>query len=233
MDEKNKSRHIKLFLEIASNLALYARNSIANYSADHRTICILFSPNITNGTQRDTITTLKSTPSLGLIVSQLKNCVEHQNREKKNYEELLRQKNSLPNLSLDTNIQNQFEDLNIKLRDKREELKLCLFLSEQCLYLLWAHLDYYMLRAVPVNALQRGYNLTGNFIDGITSPEAAGWKITSEDVSLLKTNLISVLNEKFCKQLLLTTQDQSTADKGFTDALIRRIKRLIQFVPVK
>lgn len=82
------------------------------------------------------------------------------------------------------------------------------------------------------------FNLFQNFkifflLTGITSPEAAGWKITSEDVSLLKTNLISVLNEKFCKQLLLTTQDQSTTDKGFTDALIRRIKRLIQFVPVK
>lgn len=77
------------------------------------------------------------------------------------------------------------------------------------------------------------FNLNFFLFTGITSPEAAGWKITSDDVSLLKTNLISVLNEKFCKQLMLTTQDQSTTDKGFTDALIRRIKRLIQFVPVK
>lgn len=64
------------------------------------------------------------------------------------------------------------------------------------------------------------------------SPIDAGWKVTSEEVATLKKTLITVFNETFCKQLIATTQDQSTTDKSFVEALLRRIKRLIQFVPV-
>lgn len=48
----------------------------------------------------------------------------------------------------------QFEQLTEKLTAKQTELRLCVFLVEHCLYLLWAHLDYYMLHASPV---QTGY----------------------------------------------------------------------------
>lgn len=48
----------------------------------------------------------------------------------------------------------QLEQLTQKLMAKQIELRLCIFLAEHCLYLLWAHLDFYMLRAVSVNALQ-------------------------------------------------------------------------------
>lgn len=56
----------------------------------------------------------------------------------------------------------QFEQLTEKLVAKQNEMRLCIFLAEHCLYLLWAHLDFYMLRAVSVNALQfnRGKSFT-------------------------------------------------------------------------
>lgn len=47
-----KSEQIRYFLQIACNLALYARNAIANHSADHRTTGVIFSPNINEGLQR-------------------------------------------------------------------------------------------------------------------------------------------------------------------------------------
>lgn len=71
-----------------------------------------------------------------------------------------------------------------------------------------------------------------SLIDFVSSPTEAGWKITTEDVSALKKTLVLIFNETFCKSLIATTQPQAGADKGFTDALLRRVKRLIQFVPV-
>lgn len=111
-----------------------------------------------------------------------------------------------------------------------------------------------MLRAISVNSLQ--LNRTSNkpfdcklFISilnslplfheiifpvaPITSSIDAGWKVTAEDVSILKKTLVQVFTETFCKQLMATTQDQSSTDKSFVEALLRRIKHLIQFVPVK
>lgn len=50
--QKAKSQQIRYFLQVACNLALYARNAIANHSADHRTTGVLFSPSISEGVQR-------------------------------------------------------------------------------------------------------------------------------------------------------------------------------------
>lgn len=62
--------------------------------------------------------------------------------------------------------------------------------------------------------------------------EFSGGKVSAEDMATLKKALVGVFNETFSKQLLATTQDQTNAEQGFVDALLRRIKRLIQFVPV-
>lgn len=47
-----RSERMLYILRIASNLALYARNAIANHSADHRTVTVLFSPGVHEGMQR-------------------------------------------------------------------------------------------------------------------------------------------------------------------------------------
>lgn len=50
------------------------------------------------------------------------------------------------------------ENIIEKITDKRNELKLIEFLAEHCLYLLWAHLDFFVLRAIPINTHQINYN---------------------------------------------------------------------------
>lgn len=152
----------------------------------------------------------------------------------------------------------QFEQLTEKLAAKQTELRLCVFLVEHCLYLLWAHLDYYMLHAVPV---QTSYNhqfnqsRTPNQRQFTTHPitnalrfrsraaiSAAGaggcdaaWKVTADDVAQLKKSLNQVLNETFSKQLLATASaapnETAGVDRDFVAALLRRVKRLIQFAP--
>lgn len=126
--------------------------------------------------------TLKASPCLGIVVSQLKNCVEYYNREKRAFDGLKRQRDSLIS-SLHINQkgkthnhwshhianqwfsthrhhnfhstdQRQFDFLTELLHSKQRELKYCIFLTENCLYLLWAHLDFFMLRAISVNSSQ-------------------------------------------------------------------------------
>ncbi|XP_065083337.1 nuclear pore complex protein Nup205 [Ochlerotatus camptorhynchus] len=233
--EREKTAHLKYFLQIAANLALYARNSISNHSVDHRTINVLFSPQISESVHHRQVTgaALETSHSLNIVVVQLKNSVEYYNREKLAYESMVRQRNSLPSLSLDANAQIIHSSLTERIGGKQEELKRCVFITEHCLYLLWAHLDFFMLRAIPVNTLH--FNLVAYGADNyLSSQTEVGWKITAEDVAALKKTLIAIFNETFCKQLLATGQDHTRAsDKGFIEALLRRIKRLIQFVPVK
>lgn len=41
------------------------------------------------------------------------------------------------------------EILSERLKYKQQEMDYTAFLIETCLYLIWAHLDYYMLKAIP------------------------------------------------------------------------------------
>lgn len=146
------------------------------------------------------------------------------NKEKSTYDSILRQKNLLPSLNLDINIKSQHTSLAERIADKQNELKLSVFIVEQCLYILWAHLDFYMLKAVGFT------QQFGNEALLLAEPSGyPGWKVTAEDIKLLKKSLVSVITETFSKQLINTATDRSIA---FIEAMLRRIKRLIQFVPV-
>lgn len=104
-DGNEKLVQMKSVLQIAANLALYARNSISNHTVDHRTTKVLFTASVGEGIHRNggRTGTIEATPNLGIVVSQLKNCVEYYNREKLSYDALLRQRSALPNISLDPN----------------------------------------------------------------------------------------------------------------------------------
>lgn len=50
--EQIRSQRIRNILEISSNLALYARNAIANHGADHRATGVIFSPSMNENIRR-------------------------------------------------------------------------------------------------------------------------------------------------------------------------------------
>lgn len=200
-------------LQIAANLVMYARNAIANHSADHRVIRVLFSPSLSEGgVQRGADAGHVVSPNLGVVIAQLKAVVRFYAAEKVAHDSLHRQIGSLSTVHLENNGRTQQKWMRERLQEKRNEMRLCVFIVEHCLYLLWAHLDYYMLRAVPVDPLQ-GYSQNYSSLDtqnvlliAGASAEAAGWKAMSEDIVALKKHLISVFNETFCNQLVATTQ---------------------------
>lgn len=116
-DAAARSERIVCCLRIGANLALYARNAIANHAADHRTVSVLFAPggvaeatSLQNGAgaplSSSSATTpaagsLDAAPSIGLVVAQLRSTVEYWTKEKHAHDGLLLQRSSLPTLSLD------------------------------------------------------------------------------------------------------------------------------------
>lgn len=66
---------------------------------------------------------------------------------------------------------------------------------------------------------------TGNIIDNILEK-----KISPEILTELKQGLISVFTDSFITQLIDTHNEYTTVDRNFIEALVRRIKRLLQFI---
>lgn len=67
--------------------------------------------------------------------------------------ELTNQKNTLPTVNLDTTLEEKLQWLSKRIAEKNSDLELCNFIIEHNLYLLWAHLDFYMYRAIPINTM--------------------------------------------------------------------------------
>lgn len=163
------SNRLLYTLKIITNLLMYARNTIANNNIDHTAVGIIFPPTLSdslsgcNGKIYRNINDY--TPSLGVIVQQLLNIVTYYHKEKITYEFLKRKINDIPTMnSVDLKefitLPQQIYDLNIlkenalelvseKLQKKKLEIDYCSFSIEHCMYLIWTHLDYYMLKAIP------------------------------------------------------------------------------------
>lgn len=61
------------------------------------------------------------------------------------------------------------------------------------------------------------------------------WKASSETLMELKQGLVSTFTDNFITQLLDTHNEyaKNAVDHSFVEALVRRIKRLLQFIIVQ
>ncbi|KAJ3635241.1 hypothetical protein MTP99_008161 [Tenebrio molitor] len=242
-------------MQITSNLLAYARNVVANHDVEHGGIGVIFQPtlkdpglhtmDLKNGSNFN-----EQAPSLGVVVQQLITIVSYHHQEKFTFELLNRKIKEVP--AMDTADVDEFldessnlQDVNTKrervydllsnrLEKKRKEMQYCCFIIENAIYLIWVHLDYYMLKAIPRVKNFGSSSLQSSLSSSIlASATEATWKVSTDDISNLKHGLVSIFNDSFTKQLLETIQDQSDLDKGFVETMLRKIIRLIQFVPVK
>ncbi|GFG28253.1 hypothetical protein Cfor_07885 [Coptotermes formosanus] len=93
------------------------------------------------------------------------------------------------------------QHLTLRVKLKHRELEYCSFLIENCLYLIWCHLDYYMLRSLP-----RGFPQTVPshvLTQGITE---LVWVASPQEISQLKQGLISIFSDSFSRRLIDTKQ---------------------------
>lgn len=156
-------------LKIITNLLMFARNAIENNGIDHSAVGVIFQPTLAdsfNGYNGKGCRNINDhSPSLGTIIQQLINMVNYYHKEKLTLDFLRRKMIEIPDMNTvqlkeiiitphqiyDLNIlkENASEIVNDKLKMKKSEIHYCNFAIEHCLYLIWSHLDYYMLKAIP------------------------------------------------------------------------------------
>uniref|UniRef100_A0A1A9Z711 Nuclear pore complex protein Nup205 n=1 Tax=Glossina pallidipes TaxID=7398 RepID=A0A1A9Z711_GLOPL len=227
-NELNKANHIKYFLEVAANVILYCRNVVSNNSADHKSCGLLFSPNIIDAGRNGPDATTRNLYNLAIIANQLKGSAEYYHSQKSILEGLLRQKSNLKNTGFDVTTQLKSVEVTKQCNEKQNELSLCAFIAQQCLYLLWSHLDIYMRFIISNNVQDTGCYESVRNLESTT-----GIKVTRAGFLSLRKTLVSVFNERFSKQLCAAIEHTNEKDVGFNNALLRRIKSLIQFAPVE
>ncbi|CAH1168718.1 unnamed protein product [Phyllotreta striolata] len=243
-------------MQIISNLLSYSKNVCSNSNPLTDDAWVVFYPTLndpllSNVGYRNLSNTNELEPSLGVVVQQLISTVNFHREEKVVCNLLKRKLDEVPDMNSADLMQfvddvEEIADLNAKkekafvaisesLDKKTKVIDYCCFVIECSLYLIWSHLDFYMLKAIPkVKSFEYSAMHPGLKSDGtLASASEATWKVSTDTISNLKQGLVSLFNDSFTKQLLETTHDRSTSDKGFIEALLRKIKRLVQFVPVK
>lgn len=250
--KKGKSEVVCNVLEVAGNLLMYVRNLTTLSSADRRlttpVLVPVFNDTLRSAEDMDVVT---KDLSLGVIVTQLVQCVAHYHRERANVNLLSSTLSSVPSLTSTAlqdylpegskNVQSLEElqylastEVSERLADKKLELSRCLFIIEHCFYLIWSHLDYYMLRAIPSTSY--GISLKPSPLPNSKTPKQMSditWNVSINEIRQLKEGLTSIFNETFCKSLVELSEEETSTNKGFIEALLRRLKKLLQFVPEK
>ncbi|KAB0795840.1 hypothetical protein PPYR_09901 [Photinus pyralis] len=242
------SPRLILVFQILANIMTYVRN-ITNGDTDSANVTV-FHPSLGDIFIGLTSKTTSDRTTLGVVVQHLVTIVNYWHEENVTLKFLIRKSNDIPtmttvelkkfmNLTEIQNIEavreNAADIIADKLKKKRQEFDYCAFLIDNLLYILWLHLDYYMLRAIPKMRHGELPDLSGSLNLNVTlaSASEATWKVSTDDLSNLKRGLVSVFNDSFSRQLIETTEGRSEVNIHFVEILLRKIKRLIQFVPVK
>lgn len=161
------SKRLLLVMQVVSNLLLYSRNITANQGIDHGAVGVIFQPALKNAPHDSSryLDYNAKSPSLGVVFEHLINTVRYQQQEKQTFNFLKKQCNDIPNMNTAElkECLKEVEDLpsirfarehammvfTEKLKSKQQEMEYCAFIIEHCLYIVWIHLDYFMLKAIP------------------------------------------------------------------------------------
>ena len=121
------------------------------------------------------------------------------------------------------------QQLKTQVQRKERELALTSYIIDNCLYIVWLHLDFYLYRGLPHP--RSGLNLDSSVVQGeffknhhtqcyvhvfklelkclfvfpvMGLPVNAAWPVSREDISLMKQSLVSKFNDSFSKDLVDT-----------------------------
>ncbi|EEC11881.1 nuclear pore complex protein Nup205, putative [Ixodes scapularis] len=119
----------------------------------------------------------------------------------------------------------------------KKELSLLTVAVEQALFLLWRHLEYFLVQCVPSGRAKRGLvrPAEGQFgtpmREGTLGRVPASEAVTVEDVEALKADVKATLNDAFfrgvqVRESYLREESASSSNPRFFEALLRRLKRL-------
>ncbi|KAI5710857.1 hypothetical protein M8J75_012010 [Diaphorina citri] len=240
-------------LDVQCNVLLFLKNLTAASGMDKRVTNVILEPSLSPtssdlGDGGDLSMYSGNRANLGLIVKQLIDAVSHYHHETPSLA-LLGNKmgsiqdmnaatlsevvpNSTISMSIDETRRVARTEMFKQYSMKKSELSKTRYIIETCLYLVWSHLDYFMLLGVPETLISRtkSPNKSSNVFDNSTALSEAAWDVNVDRLQRVREDLVTVFNETFSTRLVKTAE-ANEKDQNYVEALLRRIKKLIQFAP--
>ncbi|XP_031849346.1 nuclear pore complex protein Nup205 isoform X2 [Nomia melanderi] len=231
-------------VQIVANIMLYTRNQMQHSRMDQKIRNVLFEPHLTPkpGGSEDKLKDSSGGVHLGTIVDQLVSVTNLLHSELPHIEALIKKVAMVTEMSTTELKEYMSEEeaelavrkqrviveqrLNRWVKEKRQTIKYCSLIIEHALYILWSHLDFYMIQVISRHSRMQ---VSSGGID----EDMVTWKVSSETLMELKQGLVSTFTDSFITQLLDTHSEYATVDHSFIEALVRRIKRLLQFIIVQ
>lgn len=169
------SERLLLAFQVIANVVTYVRNLLSSTG-----VLVTFRPslgeNFMSFNKKKEVNQVDKSPTLGVLVQHLVYIVGYYHEEKTTLDFLQTKAKEIPDMSsadlkeflklsdgvYDVSVarENALELVADRLRKKKEEFEYCALIIDNLLYLLWVHLDYYMLRAIP--KIRPSYNLGAN-----------------------------------------------------------------------
>ncbi|XP_034945477.1 nuclear pore complex protein Nup205 [Chelonus insularis] len=225
-------------IKIAANVLLYARNQMQHTHMNQKIRNLLFEPFLNKSNIKDIARREGSGVTIGAIVNMLISTTNLLYFELSNLDSLIKKAEMVKEMNatdlkkylieeeLELNMIKQrvivTKRLEKQTNDKKQNIRYCSFIVEHSLYILWSHLDYYVM------------NATSKYSRTQISDVDENYTISNEILADLKQGLVGVFSDAFVAQLLdLGHHEFSMVEQSFIEALIRRIKRLLQFVIIK
>nr|XP_012154566.1 PREDICTED: nuclear pore complex protein Nup205 isoform X1 [Megachile rotundata] len=228
-------------VQIVANIMLYTRNQMQHSRMDQRIRNVLFEPHLSqkSGGREDRMKNSSSGVHLGIIVDQLVSVTNLLHTEVSHIDTLikksaivremrtteLKEYMSEEEAKLDTQKQRVIVEqrLNRWIKEKRQSIKYCSLIIEHALYILWSHLDFYMIQVVSRHSRMQ-------VSSGGIGEDMVAWKVSSETLMELKQGFVSTFTHSFITQLLNIDNEYATVDRNFIEVLVRRIKSLLIIV---
>ncbi|XP_076634374.1 nuclear pore complex protein Nup205 [Colletes latitarsis] len=222
-------------VQIVANVMLYTRNQMQHSRMDQMIWNVLFEPHLTPKLVRREDRMKDSTGGihLGTIADQLISVTKLLHTELPHIDTLIKKvaiigemsttelKEYLSEEEAELVVQKQRiiveQRLSRWVKEKRQNIKYCALIIEHALYILWSHCDFYIPQETQRHSQMQG-------IDEVS------WKVSSETRMELKQGLVSIFTDSFITQLLDMHNEYATVDHSFIEVLVRKIKRLQQFI---
>ncbi|GFS19080.1 nuclear pore complex protein Nup205-like, partial [Elysia marginata] len=268
---------LHLYQEIASNITAYCRTLITTVGEGNMNQHLLFGPSLEEASSREGAKAEELSVTLGvgrrlgvgvvLLLLQQSACQFALVLDA--HKQLSQKLDSLPELTAEDLKQlcgdSAVEKLSLQQRQevargrlvhslaqKSRQLQHYVYIVENCLYVIWRHLEFFLVHCVPANQTSMTTptlirhrlgmrKLTGaseSFLESsiIGSPATSSGLsqfalgVSRQDIEHLKTTAPSVLNETFFKKVQHVDEHygKERSHYSFTEAIVRRIKRVLK-----
>ncbi|XP_033102050.1 nuclear pore complex protein Nup205-like isoform X2 [Anneissia japonica] len=275
--EEDKEKIRLALLEINSNIIAYCRSEVTSAGVTGSSCTVLFTPSLSEALARDyhqvtdiPMASLSATkpPSLGIIVRHLRQVANtflpsldaHQQMVHKlsNITELSSEElkeiikpvitDGIEKLSASYRQQVASRKLAQVIRLKAQELALKYYILENCLFLIWRHLEFYLIHCQPADSnhsllpplmtqshqardLADPFNIDGSGTEGrsLSSTINQTNNISKGDIEQLKEEAVNCLTESLLQKFRdVEAQYGKTVSRySFVSVLARRIHRLL------